>query len=112
MNETSKIGIWLSGIYSGLFISLLIFFYVLNPMKSEFAGLYFGFLTLPWSILLLVITLVLDSTGHPDAMPFWANLILLIIFAAINSRCLYKLGTEINKRGKESYNNAIETDRE
>jgi hypothetical protein len=94
-NETSSVGLWLSGIYAGLFILLLIFLFVLNPSKSEFAGVYFIFMTLPWSIALVVITLLLDSSGHPDAMPFAASILLLIIFAAINTRCLYKLGSGI-----------------
>ena len=95
--ETSAIGLWVPRIYAVLFISLLIFFFVLDPMKSEFAGLYLIPLTLPWSITLVVVTIALDTSGHPGVLPFPLTLTLLIIFAAINFRSLSKLATGITE---------------
>src|SRR5574340_816687 len=96
--DYSKKGITLAGIYAGIFISLLVFFFVLNPQRSEFAGVYFILMTLPWSIALVVLTTVLDSSGHPDAIPFSVNIILLTLAAALNALFIYKLASDTERK--------------
>jgi hypothetical protein len=94
--QTSNVGKMLSGIYTVIFGALILLF-LTRPAGGEFLGLYFIVLTIPWSLILVVITIISDTSGHPDAMPFSVTLILLIIFAIINARLIYKVGALIEE---------------
>lgn len=93
---TSKLGKTLSVVYTAIF-GLLLSVGLVEPIGSEFMGVYYIFLTLPWSIILVTIVLGFDSAGHPGAVPFSITLISLIMFAMINALSIYRVGAAIER---------------
>lgn len=90
-----KLGIIFATVYTILVIAALIFAYIMVTYyteKSEFAGLYIGLLTLPWSLALFK---SFDLAGVRFATNI--NILILIFFAILNAFLLYKIGKKIEK---------------
>lgn len=64
------------------------------PEKSEFAGIYIGVLTFPWSF---AIVSTLDTARMIDKIPLSINISIFVGCAILNAFILYKFGKIIEK---------------
>jgi hypothetical protein len=92
--QKSKLGIIFVAIYITLAVTALTFLVVMltkYPEKSEFAGVYIGVLTLPWSI-------ISTNLARTKIVNSITGLILMFaFFSIINTFILYWFGKKIGK---------------
>lgn len=101
--KNTKLGVVIVSIYLTLVIMALVYFIVmitLYTMEAEFSGLYIVILTLPWSI---IVVLLLDNFRMIDSITLTTKVLLFLGCAIPNAFILYWIGSKINvtKRIKE-----------
>lgn len=97
--QRSRTGTLLAGIYllaSAAALAFMLYVRISDPMHSEFSGLFLVILTLPWSLLSV---LLIDSIGIMDTFGLIAPLVALLFCVAINAGILYWVGRGIDGGG-------------
>ena len=95
--QNSKFRIILVAVYAILVIIALTYLIIMlsyYPEKSEFAGIYIGMLTFPWSF---AIVSALDTARMIDKIPLSINISIFIGCAILNAFILYWFGKKIEK---------------
>lgn len=95
----SKVGLVLMMLYILLVVAAFAYSFIMiqyYPSNSEFSGVYITALTLPWSLLGILMLIVLSTVSVDFS---FGSKVILIIGALLNMIIIYKVAIKIEKKG-------------